>query len=57
MTSKTWGGGGFSQAMEDAVQRANDNDVLFMLLSGNDGLDNDLFPVWPANLTLIMLYQ
>lgn len=47
--SNSWGGGGRSQALEDAIQFANDNGVLFIAAAGNDSRDNDQFPTYPSN--------
>jgi len=47
--SNSWGGGGFSQSLEDAIQFANDNGVLFIAAAGNESRDNDSFPSYPAN--------
>lgn len=47
--SNSWGGGGFSQSMEDAIQYANERDVLFVAAAGNDGTNNDAIPHYPSN--------
>lgn len=47
--SNSWGGGGFSQSLEDAIQFANDNGVLFVAAAGNASQDNDNFPSYPAS--------
>ncbi|RMF67578.1 MAG: subtilase, partial [Calditrichaeota bacterium] len=47
--SNSWGGGGRSQALEDAIRFANDHGVLFVAAAGNDSNDNDRFPTYPAN--------
>ncbi len=47
--SNSWGGGGFSQATEDAIQYANDRNVLFVAAAGNDGTNNDTIPHYPSN--------
>jgi subtilisin family serine protease len=41
----------FSQILEDAIQYAQDNDVLIVAAAGNDGSDNDKTPVYPASST------
>ena len=41
--SNSWGGGGFSQALYDAISRARDEDILFTAAAGNSGSDNDAF--------------
>ena len=47
--SNSWGGGGFSQALYDAIGRAKDADILFVAAAGNDGSNNDTFPAYPAS--------
>ncbi|MBN1465789.1 S8 family serine peptidase [candidate division KSB1 bacterium] len=47
--SNSWGGGGFSQAMEEAIQKASDEGILFVAAAGNDGTDNDAIPHYPSN--------
>jgi hypothetical protein len=46
--SNSWGGGGASQAMRDALARARDADILFVAAAGNNGSNNDLQPFYPA---------
>lgn len=50
--NNSWGGGGFSQALFDSIQRARDAGVLFVAAAGNDGTDNDQFPHYPSNYQL-----
>lgn len=45
----SWGGRGFSTAIQSAVQRAADAGVLFVAAAGNNGTDNDVIPFYPAN--------
>lgn len=40
-TNNSWGGGGFSQALQDAIERANDADILFVAAAGNDAFNCD----------------
>lgn len=47
--SNSWGGGGFSQALKDAIQAANDAGILFVAAAGNDGSNNDSRATYPAN--------
>ncbi len=45
----SWGGGGYSTALENAVRYAAQKGVLFVAAAGNDGTDNDVIPFYPAN--------
>ncbi len=47
--SNSWGGGGFSQSLQDAIEYAHENDVLFIAAAGNDSSNNDNSPQYPAN--------
>ena len=47
--NNSWGGGGFSQVLEDAISRANDAGIAFVVAAGNDAMDTDLFPTFPAS--------
>lgn len=46
--SNSWGGGGFSQALADAITRAKDAGILFVAAAGNSSNDNDASPEYPA---------
>ena len=47
--SNSWSGGGFSQALEDAIIAAENHGILFVVASGNKQNDNDKWPTYPAN--------
>ena len=47
--SNSWGGYEFSQALLDEVNAANDADMLFVAGAGNDGVDNNVDPFYPAS--------
>jgi subtilisin family serine protease len=47
--SNSWGGGGFSQALLDEINRANANNMLFVAAAGNNGSNNDSAPFYPAS--------
>jgi subtilisin family serine protease len=47
--SNSWGGGGFSRALEDAIKFANQNGVLFIAAAGNESSNNDSFPTYPSS--------
>ncbi len=46
--SNSWGGGGASNAMRRAIDRAAEAGVLFIAAAGNDGSNNDRYPQYPA---------
>ena len=48
-TNNSWGGGGFSQGLQDAIERANTAEILFIAAAGNSGTDNDATPSYPAS--------
>ncbi len=50
--SNSWGGGGFSQTMYDAIKAARDAGILFVAAAGNDGTSNDATPSYPASYDL-----
>jgi subtilisin family serine protease len=52
-TNNSWGGGGFSQALFDAIQRHQQAGILFIAAAGNGnvfgvGLDTDQNPFYPC---------
>ncbi|PLS01487.1 S8 family serine peptidase [Neobacillus cucumis] len=49
ITNNSWGGGGFSQALYDAIKGSNS---LFLAAAGNDGTNNDSSPHYPSNYDL-----
>lgn len=48
-TNNSWGGGGYSQALKDAISRANAANILFIAAAGNSGTDNDTTASYPSN--------
>lgn len=48
-TSNSWGGGGFSQALADAIARANTAGILFVAAAGNSTVNCDVTACYPAN--------
>ncbi|MBA4409617.1 MAG: peptidase S8 [Odoribacter sp.] len=50
-TNNSWGGGGFSQALLDAIERANTAGILFVAAAGNSGTDNDATASYPSGYT------
>ncbi|MBI2026810.1 MAG: S8 family serine peptidase [Deltaproteobacteria bacterium] len=47
--SNSWGGGGFSQALADAIKSASDAGIYFVAAAGNDAGNNDVVPHYPSN--------
>ncbi len=48
-TSNSWGGGGFSQGLFDAIERANAANILFVAAAGNNTNNNDAVASYPAS--------
>lgn len=48
-TSNSWGGGGFSQGLKDAITRANDAGILFIAAAGNESNNNDASASYPGS--------
>ncbi len=53
-TNNSWGGGGFSQGLQDAITRAEAANILFIAAAGNGGSDgvgdnNDTTASYPSN--------
>ena len=51
-SSNSWGGGGFSQALKDAIDSNRERGILAIAAAGNSGTDNDLDPSYPSNYFL-----
>ena len=52
LTSNSWGGGGFSQALENAIAASASADMLFIAAAGNSGTDTDASPHYPSSYDL-----
>jgi len=48
-TNNSWGGGGFSQGLKDAITRANNANILFVAAAGNSGNNIDATASYPAS--------
>ncbi len=51
-SNNSWGGGGYSQALFNAISRANDAGIMFIAAAGNSGTNNDATPSYPSNYNL-----
>lgn len=49
-TNNSWGGGSYSQALEDAIKAQSD--ILFIAAAGNSSANNDASSFYPANYFL-----
>lgn len=49
LMSNSWGGGGYTQTLKDAIQRASDAGIIFTAAAGNDSANNDTSPHYPSN--------
>lgn len=48
-TNNSWGGGGFSQTLLDAITNAASQGILFIAAAGNDNANNDSVASYPSN--------
>ncbi len=48
VTSNSWGGGGFSQALRDAMARGEAAGILHVCAAGNSNQNADALPMYPA---------
>jgi subtilisin family serine protease len=51
-TNNSWGGGGYSQGLFDAINRSNSAGILFIAAAGNSSTDNDVTASYPSNYNL-----
>lgn len=52
ISNNSWGGGGYNQALYDAIERADAAGHLFLAAAGNAGANNDKTASYPANYDL-----
>ena len=52
ISNNSWGGGAFSQALFDSIAAAQAAGHLFVAAAGNDGVDTDVTPSYPASYDL-----
>jgi subtilisin family serine protease len=48
-TNNSWGGGGYSQGLYDAIERANQAGILFVAAAGNSSSNNDAVKSYPSS--------
>lgn len=50
--NNSWGGTtGYSSMLEDAIKRASEQNIVFVVSAGNSGSDNDIVPRYPSSYT------
>lgn len=47
--NNSWGGGGYSQALKEAIERAKAAGALFIAAAGNEEKNNDMVPNYPSS--------
>jgi len=52
LTNNSWGGGGYSQSLYDAINTAGKQGALFIAAAGNSSLNTDRIPAYPASYNL-----
>ncbi len=50
--NNSWGGGGYSNSLVDAVAYAYSKRVVFVAAAGNSSLNNDVTPTYPASYSI-----
>lgn len=48
-SNNSWGGGGYTEPVKEAIERQRDEDILFIAAAGNEGRDIDSNPFYPAS--------
>lgn len=52
VTNNSWGGGGFSQELYNAIQASAAANILFVAAAGNESRNNDIYESYPASYNL-----
>ena len=52
LSNNSWGGGGYSQALYDAIKNSQVIGHVFVAAAGNSGVNSDLQPAYPASYDL-----
>ncbi|MGM9491027.1 S8 family peptidase [Ideonella sp. YS5] len=50
-TNNSWGGGGYSQGLKDAIDDSGNKNILFVAAAGNGSSNIDITPHYPASYT------
>jgi len=50
--SNSWGGGGYSTSLYNAINSARNAGIIFVAAAGNNGANNDATPFYPASYNL-----
>jgi len=53
-TNNSWGGGGYSQALQDAILRSAKQDILFVAAAGNSSRNTDTASFYPASYSTLV---
>ena len=48
-TNNSWGGGGFSQGLSDAIDAGGNANIVFVAAAGNSAVNNDTSPHYPSS--------
>ncbi|MEZ6093994.1 MAG: S8 family serine peptidase [Pirellulaceae bacterium] len=52
-SNNSWGGGGYSQALLDAITRSANEDILFVAAAGNSNSNNEAGAYYPSNYSTL----
>ena len=47
--SNSWGGGGYSEALKDVIEKAKNAGIVFVAAAGNSSTNNDTSPHYPSS--------
>jgi len=51
--NNSWGGANYSRSLKDAIAYSNEQEALFVAAAGNSGENNDLYPHYPSNYSVV----
>lgn len=52
-TNNSWGGGGYSAQLQEAINRAAQKNILFIAAAGNSAVNNDVQANYPTNYSTV----